>query len=111
MYVVVALASYSLSSMPVFRLPLLGSILFSGQEYCRDSVRRPLPHSEGWTAVTRWMHISAVVSLLGLSRHEQNKTARDCIELFGKAALSALSFGRTNRVIFISKSFVRSRFQ
>jgi hypothetical protein len=67
----------------VFRLPLLGSMLLSGQVFCGDTLRMPLPYPEVWTAVVGWMYTNKVVRLPGLNVHEQAEMVRDCIEFLG----------------------------
>jgi hypothetical protein len=67
----------------VFRLPLLGSMLLSGQVFCGDTLKIPLPYPEVWTAVVGWMYTNKVVRLPGLNVHEQAEMVRDCIEFLG----------------------------
>ena len=67
----------------VFRLPLLGSMLLSGQVFCGDTLKMPLPYPEVWTAVVGWMYTNKVVRLPGLNVHEQAEMVRDCIEFLG----------------------------
>jgi hypothetical protein len=67
----------------VFRLPLLGSMLLSGQVFCGDTLKMPLPYPEVWTAVVGWMYTNKVVRLPGLNVHEQAGMVRDCIEFLG----------------------------
>jgi len=80
---------YTSPSLPVhveyavFRLPLLGSMLLSGQVFCGDTLRIPLPYPEVWTAVVGWMYTNKVVRLPGLDAHEQAGMVRECIEFLG----------------------------
>jgi hypothetical protein len=67
----------------VYRLPLLGSMLLSGQVFCGDTLRMPLPYPEVWTAVVGWMYTNKVVRLPGLNVHDQAEMVRDCIEFLG----------------------------
>jgi hypothetical protein len=67
----------------VFRLPLLGTMLLSGQVFCGDTLQIPLPYPEVWTAVVGWMYTNKVVRLPGLNIHEQAEMVRDCIEFLG----------------------------
>lgn len=67
----------------VFRLPLLGSMLLSGQVFCGDTLKIPLPYPEVWTAVVGWMYTSKVVRLPDLDIMEQAEMVRDCIEFLG----------------------------
>ena len=67
----------------VFRLPLLGTMLLSGQVFCGDTLQIPLPYPEVWTAVVGWMYTNKVVRLPGLNVHEQAEMVRDCIEFLG----------------------------
>jgi hypothetical protein len=67
----------------VFRLPLLGTMLLSGQVFCGDTLQIPLPHPEVWTAVVGWMYTNKVVRLPGLDIHEQAEMVRECIEFLG----------------------------
>jgi hypothetical protein len=80
---------YTSPSLPVhveyavFRLPLLGSMLLSGQVSCGDTLKMPLPHPEVWTAVVGWMYTSKVVRLPGFEVKEQAQMVRECIEFLG----------------------------
>ena len=80
---------YSSPSLPVhveyavFRLPLLGSMLLSGQVFCGDTLKVPLPYPEVWTAVVGWMYTGKVVRLPELDVIEQAEMVRDCIEFLG----------------------------
>jgi hypothetical protein len=67
----------------VFRLPLLGSMLLSGQVFCGDTLKMPLPYPEVWTAVVGWMYTNKVVRLPGLNVQEQAEMVRECIEFLG----------------------------
>jgi len=67
----------------VFRLPLLGSMLLSGQVFCGDTLRVPLPYPEVWTAVVGWMYTNKVVRLPGMEIEEQAQMVRECIEFLG----------------------------
>lgn len=67
----------------VFRLPLLGSMLLSGQVFCGDTLRMPLPYPEVWTAVVGWMYTNRVVRLPGMDVDEQAAMVRHCIEFLG----------------------------
>jgi hypothetical protein len=67
----------------VFRLPLLGSMLLSGQVFCGDTLRMPLPYPEVWTAVVGWMYTNKVVRLPGMDLDEQAEMVRYCIEFLG----------------------------
>jgi hypothetical protein len=67
----------------VFRLPLLGSMLLSGQVFCGDTLKVPLPYPEVWTAVVGWMYTNKVVRLPGMDMIEQAEMVRDCIEFLG----------------------------
>jgi hypothetical protein len=67
----------------VYRLPLLGSMLLSGQVFCGDTLRIPLPYPEVWTAVVGWMYTNKVVRLPGVNVHDQAEMVRECIEFLG----------------------------
>jgi hypothetical protein len=67
----------------VFRLPLLGSMLLSGQVFCGDTLKMPLPYPEVWTSVVGWMYTNKVVRLPGLNVHDQAEMVRDCIVFLG----------------------------
>jgi len=67
----------------VYRLPLLGSMLLSGQVFCGDTLRMPLPYPEVWTAVVGWMYTNKVVRLPGVNVHDQAEMVRECIEFLG----------------------------
>jgi len=67
----------------VFRLPLLGSMLLSGQVFCGDTLKMPLPYPEVWTAVVGWMYTNKVVRLPGLDVNEEAEMVRECIEFLG----------------------------
>jgi len=67
----------------VFRLPLLGSMLLSGQVFCGDTLKMPLPYPEVWTAVVGWMYTNKVIRLPGLNVHDQAEMVRQCIEFLG----------------------------
>ena len=67
----------------VFRLPLLGSMLLSGQVFCGDTLKIPLPYPEVWTAVVGWMYTNKVVRLPGLNVNEEAEMVRECIEFLG----------------------------
>ena len=67
----------------VFRLPLLGSMLLSGQVFCGDTLKMPLPYPEVWTAVVGWMYTNKVILLPGLNVHDQAEMVRQCIEFLG----------------------------
>ena len=66
-----------------FRLPLLGSMLLSGQVFCGDTLKVPLPYPEVWTAVVGWMYTNKVVRLPGMDIEEQAEMVRECIEFLG----------------------------
>lgn len=66
-----------------FRLPLLGSMLLSGQVFCGDTLKMPLPYPEVWTSVVGWMYTNKVVRLPGLNVHDQAEMVRQCIEFLG----------------------------
>jgi len=80
---------YTSPSLPVhveyavFRLPLLGSMLLSGQVFCGDTLKVPLPYPEVWTAVVGWMYTNKVVRLPGMEVQEQAAMVRECIEFLG----------------------------
>jgi len=67
----------------VYRLPLLGSMLLSGQVFCGDTLRIPLPYPEVWTAVVGWMYTNKVVRLPGVNIRDQAEMVRECIEFLG----------------------------
>jgi len=81
--------AYTSPSLPVhveyavFRLPLLGSMLLSGQVFCGDTLKMPLPYPEVWTAVVGWMYTNKVIRLPGLNVHDQAEMVRQCIEFLG----------------------------
>jgi hypothetical protein len=80
---------YTSPSLPVhveyavFRLPLLGSMLLSGQVFCGDTLRIPLPYPEVWTAVVGWMYTNKVVRLPGMEIDEQAEMVKECIQFLG----------------------------
>jgi len=67
----------------VFRLPFLGSMLLSGQVFCGDTLKIPLPYPEVWTSVVGWMYTNKVLRLPGLEAQEQAEMVRDNIEFLG----------------------------
>ena len=67
----------------VFRLPLLGSMLLSGQVFCGDTLKVPLPYPEVWTSVVGWMYTNKVLRLPGFEPQEQAEMVRDNIEFLG----------------------------
>jgi hypothetical protein len=58
-------------------------MLLSGQVFCGDTLKVPLPYPEVWTAVVGWMYTNKVVRLPGFEVQEQAQMVRECIEFLG----------------------------